>query len=275
MTVTAHSINQLLPQTQCQECGFSGCLPYAEALAQGQAELNLCAAGGEVVMLDLAHLLQREPRAPEKIQPKALAWIDEAVCIGCTACIRACPVDAIMGASKWMHTVLADECTGCGLCLPPCPVDCIYLHDVADDFLPRNRVLASEAMSPRFQAAAHAQTRYEQRNARKQRENEARRAKLAEREAASKQQFAATASATAFNPADLIAQAMAKAQAQQNQRVVPNNREDFQKIQIQKAQEKATYSRAMVKMRYGNDEEKAAALQWLREYKAAQQAEKE
>lgn len=271
----AQHINQLLPQTQCRECGFSGCLPYAEALAKGEAELNLCAAGGEVVMLDLANLLQRAPKQPEKIQPKTLAWIDETVCIGCTACIRACPVDAIMGASKLMHTVLADECTGCGLCVAPCPVDCIYLIDVADEFLPRNHYLADQIRvsdTPRFQAAYHAQSRYEQHNARKQRENEARKAKLAAREAASKQQTQQTTTATrAFNPANLIAQAMAKAQAQQNQRVVPNNRADFQQIQIQKAQEKAAYSRAMMKMQHGNEEEKAAALIWLREYKLAQE----
>lgn len=265
---TIHAINQLLPQTQCRECGFSGCLPYAQALANGETELNLCAAGGERVMLDLAHLLQRPPKQPEKIQPKTIAWIDETVCIGCTACIRACPVDAIMGASKYMHTVLTDECTGCGLCVAPCPVDCIYLHDVQDDFLPRHHFLAPQNAQPRFQAAFHAQTRYEYHNQRKQRENDERRAKLAAREAASQQQ---TTTQTAFNPTHLIAQAMAKAQMQQEQRVVPSNREDFQKIQLKQAQEKATYRRAMRDVQYGTETEKAAALEWLRAYKAEQE----
>ena len=273
MSITADNINQLFPQTQCRECGFSGCLPYAEALANNAAELNLCAAGGEIVMLDLANLLQRPTKQPEKIQPKTLAYIDESVCIGCTACIRACPVDAIMGASKFMHTVLTDECTGCGLCVAPCPVDCIDLIDVKDEFLPRNHYLASQpSLAPRSQAAEHAKARYDNHTQRKQRENDARRAKLAQREAATKQQFANPEQKNTFNPADLIAQAMAKAQAQKNQRVVPNNHEDFQKIQIQKAQEKALYSRNMNKMRYGNDEEKAQALIWLREYKATQEA---
>ncbi|EFE49295.1 electron transport complex, RnfABCDGE type, B subunit [Neisseria elongata subsp. glycolytica ATCC 29315] len=114
-------INRLLPQTQCRECGYDGCLPYARALAAGEAAVNLCAPGGETVMLDIAGLLGKPPVAPAKTQAKALAWIDESACIGCTACIRACPVDAIMGASKLMHTVIAEECTGCGLCVAPLP----------------------------------------------------------------------------------------------------------------------------------------------------------
>lgn len=271
MNATAENVNQLLPQTQCRECGFSGCLPYAQALVNDEVALNLCAAGGEMVMLDLAKLLQRPAQQPEKIQPKTLALIQETVCIGCTACIRACPVDAIMGASKYMHTVLTDECTGCGLCVAPCPVDCIDLIEVDDEFLPRNRYLANQSLAPRFQAAMHAQTRYHNHNQRKQRENQIRQAKLAQREAATQQQFANSQSPTnSFNPATLIAQAMAKATAQTNQRIVPSNREHFQKVQIQKAQEKALYSRYMNKMRYGTEEEKNQALIWLRAYKAAQ-----
>ena len=102
---TAAQINALLPQTQCRECGFSGCLPYAQALVQDQAPANLCAPGGKAVAADLARLLGQPEIPPAKTQPRALAHIDEAGCIGCTACIRACPVDAIMGASKQMHTV--------------------------------------------------------------------------------------------------------------------------------------------------------------------------
>lgn len=125
----AARIDRLLPQTQCGQCGYAGCRPYADAIAQGTAEINQCPPGGAAGIRALADLLQR-PRLPlnpangiEK--PKALAVIDEATCIGCTKCIQACPVDAIVGAPKLMHTVIAELCTGCELCLPPCPVDCI------------------------------------------------------------------------------------------------------------------------------------------------------
>jgi electron transport complex protein RnfB len=125
------AINQVLPQTQCAQCGYPGCRPYAEAIARGDADINQCPPGGEAGVRALAELLGREPKPlnPEHGQPKPpqLAWIDEATCIGCTLCIQACPVDAIIGAPKLMHTVLADECTGCELCIAPCPVDCIHL----------------------------------------------------------------------------------------------------------------------------------------------------
>ncbi|WP_308905816.1 RnfABCDGE type electron transport complex subunit B, partial [Neisseria subflava] len=139
MTIPIQSISRLLPQTQCRECGYEGCLPYARALSAGEASVNLCAPGGETVMKDLADLLGKPYLAPAKTQIKAVALIDEAVCIGCTACIRACPVDAIMGASKLMHTVISDECTGCGLCVTPCPVDCIDMVPVSQPFLPSAR----------------------------------------------------------------------------------------------------------------------------------------
>ena len=128
----ADQIDAILPQTQCGQCGYAGCRPYAEAMATGEAEINRCPPGGEATMIALAELLGRDPvpladqAAAEK--PKAVAWIDEAECIGCTLCIQACPVDAILGAAKQMHTVLADECTGCELCLPPCPVECIHMQ---------------------------------------------------------------------------------------------------------------------------------------------------
>lgn len=270
--IHAEQINQLLPQTQCRECGFSGCLPYAQALAAGETAANLCAAGGEIVAQDLADLLGVAYQTPAHVQPKVLAWIDEAVCIGCTACIRACPVDAIMGASKYMHTVLADECTGCGLCVAPCPVDCIHLQPVHDEFLPRNRHLAQNHQREiRFQAASHAQARYDWHTQRKSRDDAERRAKLAQREAASKAAASQNANPQAFSPANLIAQAMQKAQAQQEQRVTSSNRNDFREEQIRKAQEKAKYSRAMHKMQYGSESEKAEALQWLRAYKAEQE----
>jgi len=122
-------IDALLPQTQCGQCGFPGCRPYATAIAGDEADINQCPPGGEVTIHALADLLDRDPKPlnPENGQPKPkmLAVIDEQTCIGCTLCIQACPVDAILGAAKQMHTVIADECTGCELCLEPCPVDCI------------------------------------------------------------------------------------------------------------------------------------------------------
>lgn len=128
----AERIDAELPQTQCRQCGYDGCRPYAEAVARGEAEINRCPPGGEAGVRALAELLGRPvvPIAPECGEPvdhPEVAFIDEATCIGCTRCIQACPVDAIVGASKRMHTVIAAECTGCGLCLPPCPVDCIEL----------------------------------------------------------------------------------------------------------------------------------------------------
>lgn len=125
------SINAVLPQTQCGQCNFPGCKPYAEAVAAGEAGINQCPPGGEAGIRKLADLLGVEalPLNPEygEEKPRTIAIIDEETCIGCTLCIQACPVDAILGAAKLMHTVIASECTGCDLCLPPCPVDCIEM----------------------------------------------------------------------------------------------------------------------------------------------------
>lgn len=122
-------INDLLPQTQCTQCGFQGCLPYATALANGETDLNRCPPGGETTIAALAALLGKPPLA---LNPECgitierhIANIDPQHCIGCTLCIKACPVDAIVGSSKRRHAVLAELCTGCELCIPPCPVDCI------------------------------------------------------------------------------------------------------------------------------------------------------
>jgi electron transport complex protein RnfB len=120
-------IDALLPQAQCGQCGYPGCRPYAEAIADGRAAIDLCPPGGEATACGLARLLDREPAVPATAAPPAIAVIDEAACIGCALCLAACPVDAIVGAQRHMHTVIAAECTGCGLCLPPCPVDCIDL----------------------------------------------------------------------------------------------------------------------------------------------------
>jgi len=122
-------IEALLPQTQCGQCNYPGCRPYAEAIAAGEALINQCPPGGEAGIRALADLLGLEelPLNPENGEQQAatVAVIHEEVCIGCTLCIQACPVDAIVGAAKLMHTVIEAECTGCDLCLPPCPVDCI------------------------------------------------------------------------------------------------------------------------------------------------------
>ena len=126
----SEQINALLPQTQCGQCGCPGCRPYSEAIAAGDA-INKCPPGGEETIQALADLLDVEPLpldAEHGVEKEpVVAWIREAECIGCTKCIQACPVDAILGAAKVMHTVIADECTGCDLCLEPCPVDCIDL----------------------------------------------------------------------------------------------------------------------------------------------------
>ncbi len=132
-------IDAQLPQTQCGQCGFPGCRPYAEAIANEEAEINQCPPGGEATIHALADLLDREPLPlnPENgvVKPKTVAFIDEQTCIGCTLCIQACPVDAIVGAAKQMHTIIESECTGCDLCLPPCPVDCIEMVEIKQDML--------------------------------------------------------------------------------------------------------------------------------------------
>jgi electron transport complex protein RnfB len=130
-TPLADRIDALLPQTQCTKCGYSGCRPYAEAIAAGAAAINQCPPGGVGGIAKLAALLHRPPLplnpANGLEKPLAVALIDETLCIGCTLCIQACPVDCIVGAPTRMHTVIASQCTGCDLCIPPCPMDCIAM----------------------------------------------------------------------------------------------------------------------------------------------------
>jgi electron transport complex protein RnfB len=129
-------IDAILPQTQCGQCGYPGCRPYATAIAKGEADINQCPPGGEAGMRALADLLGVDPKPLDaefgQPKPKSVAVIDENLCIGCTLCIQACPVDAILGAAKQMHTVIVSECTGCELCVAPCPVDCISMQPIRE-----------------------------------------------------------------------------------------------------------------------------------------------
>jgi len=137
-------IDACLPQTQCGQCGYNGCMPYAEAIFSGQAKHNQCPPGGQRVIENLSKLLNKKPLPLNpnngQEQPWSIAKIRESDCIGCTKCIQACPVDAIIGTGKKMHSIIAELCTGCGLCLPPCPTDCIDLllsdrktHELSND----------------------------------------------------------------------------------------------------------------------------------------------
>ncbi|MEN9449947.1 MAG: Electron transport complex subunit RsxB [Pseudomonadota bacterium] len=130
LNTLVNKIDALLPQTQCGQCSYSGCLPYARAISEEKAEINRCPPGGVKTLITLATLLEKNPEPfieemQKQAKPALTAHIRGSECIGCTKCIQACPVDAIIGAAKQLHIILTQECTGCGLCLPPCPVDCI------------------------------------------------------------------------------------------------------------------------------------------------------
>lgn len=179
-------IDALLPQTQCGKCGHPGCKPYAEGIAQGEA-INKCPPGGQETIAGLAHLLNvpmLELDTSRGDAPAQVAFIREAECIGCTKCIQACPVDAIVGAAKLMHTVIIDECTGCDLCVAPCPVDCIEMRTpLSVVALVGGLASDDKERLEREVKRSRARRRFEQRNARLQREEAH---KLAERLARSK-----------------------------------------------------------------------------------------
>lgn len=151
-------INDILPQTQCGQCGYPGCRPYAEAIANDHVAINRCPPGGKNGIKALATLLDTKPlplnaeHGEEK--PRTVAYIREDECIGCTKCIQACPVDAIMGAAKLMHTVISAECTGCDLCVAPCPVDCIEMRPIEINIrnwkwsMPSEQIIATDNMRP-------------------------------------------------------------------------------------------------------------------------------
>lgn len=147
----ADRIDAILPQTQCGKCGYHGCRPYAEAIAAGEADINRCPPGGEEGIRELADLLGVEfkPFGDDIVlKPDSVAFIDENLCIGCTLCIQACPVDAIAGAAKQMHTIIASECTGCELCVPPCPANCISMLPKSRN--PEEKRSAAKAAKERY-----------------------------------------------------------------------------------------------------------------------------
>ena len=159
----ADQIESLLPQTQCGQCGYPGCRPYAEAIANGD-EINKCPPGGEATIAALADLLGVEAKPLDAAQESvpSVAFIREEECIGCTKCIQACPVHAILGSAKHMHTVIASECTGCDLCVEPCPVDCIEMRPIEttlqtwhwDKPTPTEDLIASDRQDSTSSAAA-------------------------------------------------------------------------------------------------------------------------
>jgi electron transport complex protein RnfB len=207
----ADRIEDLLPQTQCTKCGYPACRPYAEAVAKGEANYNQCPPGGAEGIARLATLLGK-PVIPLNSangveRPRPLAVIDEELCIGCTLCIQACPVDAIVGAPKQMHTVIAELCTGCDLCVPPCPVDCISMVAVSGE------ACGWDAWSQSQADAARA--RHDRREARLARERDAAEARAAARRAVGGSAVAAsrTAAPAAVAPAAETAEASGDAEA--------------------------------------------------------------
>ncbi len=181
-------IDAILPQTQCGQCGFPGCKPYATAIAEGRADINQCPPGGEEGIYELADLLGVEfkPFSAETVlKPKSVAFVDENLCIGCTLCLPACPVDAISGTSKQMHTIIAPLCTGCELCVAPCPVDCISMIP-----LPQTTQSGRSARNKKYATAKAAGERYEFRHERIERDQREKAGRLAQMEKAATKSIA-------------------------------------------------------------------------------------
>ncbi|NKF23983.1 RnfABCDGE type electron transport complex subunit B [Solimonas marina] len=192
----AERIDALLPQTQCQRCGYPACRPYADAIVRGEAQINQCPPGGDAGIEALAALLGRPTQAMNPangapITQSTVAFIEEAPCIGCTKCIQVCPTDAIVGAANLMHTVIVDECSGCELCIPACPVDCIVMQPAAQSHLDR---------------ASQYRMRYEARLRRLDRRRD-------ERESERQRRRAALTTPTADSGGDPVARALAAARA--------------------------------------------------------------
>lgn len=245
--ISVLAIDALLPQTQCGKCGHPGCKPYAEGIAQGEA-INKCPPGGHTTIEALAKLLQ-VPVLPPELPPIApqVAVIREAECIGCTKCIQACPVDAIVGAAKLMHTVIADECTGCELCVAPCPVDCIDLVT-----LPEPQAQAQRGR------ADHFRQRHENHLSRLQRDEARRQAARAERQA----QPAASA------PQDPVQSAIERVKAQKATTVD----ERVKRLKIEAAMAQVAYSKAQKQLATYGTPELEQQVEQLRQAAAAAQA---
>lgn len=248
----AARIDQILPQTQCRQCGYTGCLPYAQAVAAGSAAINLCLPGKDEVMRDIAALTGQTPQ-PVAASENCLAVIDEQACIGCTACIKACPSDAIVGAGKLMHTVIADECTGCGLCLPPCPVDCIAMLPESSDYLPRRPILSAYPQA-RFAAAEHARARFAAKTARSTRPRRA-----------NAQTHPARPDISA-----LLARAQNRAAANATERIAVQS-QDLQQTLLAQQKTRAAYRNAQRALRHGTETERVAALDYLRSIKTSEE----
>ena len=236
MLAMAARIDAILPQTQCGKCGYSGCMPYAEAIASGEADINKCPPGGEEGIRELAALLGVEfkPFGEDIVlQPPSVAFIDENLCIGCTLCLQACPVDAISGASKQMHTIIAPLCTGCELCIAPCPVDCISMLP-----LPPTTRSEQSARDKKHATAKATRERYQFRLERIERDKRDKAEKLAKKEHA-----AAQSAAVPNTDAQALIQAAlerAKAQAaavkpQNIERLTPAQQAQIAEIEARRA----------------------------------------
>jgi electron transport complex protein RnfB len=246
--ISIQAIDALLPQTQCGKCGHPGCKPYAEGIAQGEA-INKCPPGGTVTIQALAKLLQ-VPELPLELPavPPQIALIREAECIGCTKCIQACPVDAILGAAKLMHTVITDECTGCELCVAPCPVDCI-------DILP----LAGQAAEAQRQRADQFRTRHQAHLARLA-SDEARR----QAERAARAQLAPSAN-------DAVQAALQRVKAQQP--TGSEAQERYKRLKIEAAMAKVALNKAEKQLASHGTTELQRQVESLRQ--ATEQAQRE
>lgn len=205
------TINALLPQTQCTRCGYQGCKPYAQALAEGDT-INKCPPGGAVTIRALAELLHKDILPLDPVHgregPYTVAVIREAECIGCTKCIQACPVDAILGSAKQMHTVIANECTGCDLCIAPCPVDCIDMRAV-----PSAPVTEPQHWQELRRRAAQYKSRYDFNQARKAAEQLAGEQRRAERAALARQKQESTQDKAVADAKATIAAALERVKA--------------------------------------------------------------